>query len=219
MQGVLFDFGYTLFAHEPLRVTIATCARQLGAEMSDEHASSLAQRIDAAAMTPEELVHPRDLDATVWKQRWEFLYALADESLEGLGAAVNMAMHDPAEWIPYQRTGETLRALAEHGLSIGIVSNTGWDIRQAFEVHGASSSVASFTLSYEAGAMKPDPKIFAAACESLGLAPEQVVMVGDDPRADGGAAHAGIPTLLLPALPPHCDNGVAAVLDLVGIHD
>ena len=41
-------------------------------------------------------------------------------------------------------------------------------------------------------------------------------MVGDDPRADSGAALSGIRTLLLPAQPPHTDNGIATVLDIVG---
>jgi hypothetical protein len=43
--------------------------------------------------------------------------------------------------------------------------------------------------------------------------------VGDEPRADSGAVLAGIRTLLLPALPPHTDNGVASVIDLAGMSD
>jgi FMN phosphatase YigB (HAD superfamily) len=219
VRGVLFDFGNTLFAHASLNVTIADCARQLGAPMSDEHATTLAQRIDTAAMTPDELAHPRDLDAAVWKQRWEILYGIADESVDGLGDAVNAAMHDPQAWIPYRRSGATLRSLHAHGLAVGIVSNTGWDVRRAFSAHSMYGSVTSFTLSYEAGATKPDREIFDVACKSLGLAPEELIMVGDDPRADSGGVRAGIRTLLLPALPPHGDNGVAAVIDLVGIRD
>ncbi len=57
------------------------------------------------------------------------------------------------------------------------------------------------------------------ACESLGLAADEVLMVGDDPRADSGAVVAGIRTLLLPAFPTHADNGIDAVVDLVGIGD
>jgi hypothetical protein len=41
-------------------------------------------------------------------------------------------------------------------------------------------------------------------------------MVGDDPRADSGAVLVGIRTLLLPVQPPHTDNGIAAVLDMIG---
>jgi putative hydrolase of the HAD superfamily len=127
-------------------------------------------------------------------------------------------MHAPDEWIPYPRAAATLQSLHQHGLAVGIVSNTGWDVRTVFAEHAMAAVVTAFTLSYEAGFVKPDPRIFEAACESLRLGPDQVVMVGDDPRADSGAVHAGIRTLLLPTLPPRVDNGVGEVLRLAGIH-
>jgi HAD superfamily hydrolase (TIGR01493 family) len=217
VRGVLFDFGNTLFAHDPLSITIAECARRLGVPMSPEQADDLAERIDAAAMTPDELAHVRDLDAAVWSRRWQILYGIADEWAARLGEEINRDMHEPLAWIPYLQTGATLRALHDHGVAVGIVSNTGWDVRAVFAAHSMSGFVTSFTLSYEAGAVKPDRKIFDVACDSLGLSADQVVMVGDDPQADSGAALAGIRTLLLPALPPHNDNGVGTVLGLAGI--
>ena len=214
---MLFDFGNTLFAHDPLSITIAECARRLSVPMSPDQAEDLAERIDAAAMTPDELAHVRDLDAAVWSRRWQILYGIADEWAAQLGDEINRDMHDPLAWIPYLHTGATLRALHDHGVAVGIVSNTGWDVRAVFAALSMSEFVTSFTLSYEAGAVKPDRKIFDVACDSLGLSSDRVVMVGDDPRADSGAVLAGIRTLLLPALPPHADNGVDAVLGLAGI--
>ena len=216
VRGVLFDFGNTLFAHAPLATTISECARRLGVPMSDEQATDLADRIDAAAMTPDELAYVRDLDAAVWGRRWKVLYAIADEWVALLGDAINTDMHDPLAWVPYTRSGETLRRLRESGVPVGIVSNTGWDVRAVFAAHSMSDFVTSFTLSYEAGAVKPDNKIFRAACDSLCLEPSEVLMVGDDPRADSAAVLSGIRTLLLPAQTPHTDNGIATVLDIVG---
>jgi len=215
VRGVLFDFGNTLFAHAPLGSTIGECARRLGVPMSDEQATDLADRIDAASMTPNELAHVRDLDAAVWGRRWKVLYSIADEWAERLGDAINSDMHDPLAWVPYTRSGETLRTLHDDGVLVGVVSNTGWDVRAVFAAHSMSQFVSSFTLSYEAGAVKPDHRIFDVACTSLGLDPAEVLMVGDDPRADSGAVLAGIRTLLLPALPPHADNGIGAVLDII----
>ena len=215
---MLFDFGNTLFAHDPLSSTVAECARRLGVPMSQEQAIDLARRIDAAAMAPDELAHLRDLDAAVWSRRWKILYGIADEWAEQLGDAINADMHDPLSWAPYARSGATLRALHDNGLAVGIVSNTGWDVRTVFEAHSMLEAVSSFTLSYETGTVKPDREIFDAACESLSLAPSEVVMVGDDPRADSGAVLAGVRTLLLPALPPHSDNGIGSVLDVAGLH-
>ena len=217
IRGVLFDFGNTLFAHDPLAVTIARCARRLGVPMTDELAVELASRIDTAAMSPDELAHVRDLDPEVWRRRWKVLYGIADEWTARLGDEINADMHDPLAWIPYAQTGATLRTLHDHALAIGIVSNTGWDVRTVFAAHKMSGFVTSFTLSYEAGAVKPRRGIFDVACRSLGLAADQLMMVGDDPVADSGAVLAGIRTLLLPALPPHSDNGLDALLDLAGV--
>jgi putative hydrolase of the HAD superfamily len=219
VRGVLFDFGNTLFAHAPLSITIGECARRLGVPMSDEQSVDLANRIDAASMTPDELAHVRDLDAAVWSSRWKVLYGIADEWIAELGDCINADMHDPLAWIPYTATGETLRRLRDRGMAIGIVSNTGWDVRKVFAAHSMAGFVTSFTLSFEVGAVKPERRIFEAACESLDVSPDRVVMVGDDPRADSGAVLAGIRTLLLPALPPHTDNGVASVIDLAGLSD
>ena len=212
---MLFDFGYTLFAHAPLAATISDCARRLGTKLSDEQAVILAGRIDLAAMAPEELAYPRDFDAAIWSQRWRVLYGLADEFGDGLGASIFESMHDPHEWVPYREAASTLRALSAGGIRVGVVSNTGWDVRRAFAAHSMSTYVASFTLSYDVGAVKPDPAIFAVACEGLGLNARDVLMVGDDPRSDGGAVTAGIRTILLPIAQQGSDNGLGCVLRLL----
>ena len=83
-----------------------------------------------------------------------------------------------------------------------------------FAAHAMDGFVTSFTLSYEVGAVKPDRRIFDAACASLRLAPDEVVMVGDDPQADSGAVLAGIRTMLLPALPSAHRQRHRRVIDL-----
>lgn len=214
VRGVLFDFGYTLFAHATLVDTISGCAARLGVALDDDRAIAVARRIDAAAMAPDELAHPRDYDAMVWAERWRLLYGIADEVVTGLGDSLFESMHDPMAWVPYQDTASTLRTLRAAGLPVGIVSNTGWDVRAAFVAHGVAAEVDAFTLSYECGAVKPSPEIFTSACASIDVEAEHVLMVGDDPRSDGGAATAGIRTLLLPARAPGTDNDLAAVLRL-----
>jgi FMN phosphatase YigB (HAD superfamily) len=215
VRGVLFDFGFTLFAHAPLSVTLADGARRLGVELSDERAAALAEHIDGEAMAPAELAHPRDLDSAVWAERWRVLYSIADEIVDGLGTAVFSSMHDPLEWIPFRRSASTLRSLRADGVPVGIVSNTGWDVRTVFSAHSMTASVTSFTLSYEVGLVKPSPQIFTLACASLGLPVDEVLMVGDDPRSDGGAVAAGIRTLLLPPGQLGSDNGIDSVLRLL----
>lgn len=215
IDAVLFDFGSTLFAHEPLAVTVHDACRRLGTPVSMVWAEGLAGRIEAAAHTDSELLHPRDLDAEVWSTRWRVLYAAADQEVTGLGAAVFAAMHDPHEWTAYAATASVLHELADAGVRVGVVSNTGWDIRTVFRAHSLDHLVHTFVLSYEVGAVKPAVEIFQAACRRLEARPEQTLMVGDDPVADAGAVRAGLRTLLLPALAPGAANGVDAVARIV----
>jgi HAD superfamily hydrolase (TIGR01493 family) len=215
LRGVLFDFGNTLFSHESLAATIAGCCTRLGADVPAGWAQQLAARIDVAAHTPDELRHPRDLDAAVWRARWHELYAVADDEVPGLGADVYRAMHDPLAWHPYASTAATLRRLHTAHVPVGVVSNTGWDVRAVFAAHGLGELVHAFLLSYEAGLVKPAAAMFERACTAIGLPPAEVLMVGDDIVADAGAARAGLTTLLLPVVPPGAENRLGAVAHLV----
>jgi HAD superfamily hydrolase (TIGR01493 family) len=215
-RGVLFDFGSTLFAHAPLAETIEEACRQLGDPRSAEWSDAYAARVEVAAHTVEELRHPRDLDADVWRARWHVLYALADDEVPGLGVAIYEAMHDPLQWRPFATTAATLARIHAAGVQVAVVSNTGWDVRSVFVAHHLDQFVNAYVLSYEVGAVKPSAAIFLAACDALGLQPGECLMVGDDARADSGAVTVGLRTLLLPALAPGRDNGVEAAAQIVG---
>lgn len=213
---MLFDFGNTLFAHAPLSDTIVAAGAAIGATVMAAEAVDLARRIDVAAASPAEEHRQRDLDAEVWQSRWHVLYALADDRHPGLGAAIYDAMHDPAQWMPFARTAAVLDALHRSGLRIGVLSNTGWNVRNVLHAHGLERLVTSFTLSCEVGAAKPAAEIFAAAYHSLDADPWDVMMVGDDPSADVGGVPLGIRTMILPPTPVGTDNGLDAVLGSVG---
>lgn len=216
IDAVLFDFGHTLFAHTPGPEVLANEAAALGHPLSPADADELWREIDTAAMDPAEMARGRDLDGEVWHTRWPVLYGLADRVVPGLGAAMNHSFHDPWAWIPYQDTATVLEALAADGVAVGVVSNTGWDIRTPFTVRGLDRWITSFTLSYQCGAAKPDPKIFHTACQSLGTSPEHTLMVGDDAIADRGAHDAGLAGVVLvdPTTPQGAPHHLDMILDL-----
>jgi len=71
------------------------------------------------------------------------------------------------------------------------VSNGNADIERIGLAHLFRHSIAS----RDCGVAKPDPAIFHAACARLGLPPERVLHVGDDPLLDVvGARAAGLRT-------------------------
>jgi putative hydrolase of the HAD superfamily len=141
---------------------------------------------------PAELALGRDLDAAVWRSRWPVIYAARDAQVAGLGTALVRSFHDPMQWVPYADTASALAAARAGGLRVGVASNTGWDIRAVFAAHKMIDLVDAFTLSYECGAVKPQPAFFAAACAALDVKPSETVIVGDDATTDGRAPDGGL---------------------------
>ena len=69
--------------------------------------------------------------------------------------------------------------------------------------------------SADVGYRKPNPMIFTIALERMGLAPSEVMHVGDRPDADGaGAADAGIAPVILDRAETLGDCGFATVRSL-----
>jgi HAD superfamily hydrolase (TIGR01549 family) len=89
----------------------------------------------------------------------------------------------------FEDVAETLARLREIGIRAWVVSNLaapyGPPLRPLL-----GDSVCGLSLSYEVGAIKPDPAIFAHACRGLSLDPSRVLMVGDSRRADVEGAEA-----------------------------
>jgi FMN phosphatase YigB (HAD superfamily) len=56
-------------------------------------------------------------------------------------------------------------------------------------------------LSFEVGAIKPDPEIFQTTLTQLGVEAGNAVMVGDSDEADGGARAIGCGFALVDPLP------------------
>jgi FMN hydrolase / 5-amino-6-(5-phospho-D-ribitylamino)uracil phosphatase len=58
---------------------------------------------------------------------------------------------------------------------------------------GIAHLFAGHITAISAGAAKPDGRIFARLAEAAGVAPEQILHIGDDPHADVvGATQAGM---------------------------
>lgn len=216
-DAVLFDFGGTLFGHTTGLQLVTEAARTLGVDLPADQADSVWAEIDAAAMAPEEVALGRDLDSAVWRARWAELYGLADRTVAGLGAAIDANMHDPWAWVPHGDTVPVLEALHDAGVTVGVVSNTGWEIRGPFAVRGLDHLVASFVLSSEVGLVKPDPTIFRLAAEAVATDPAGTLFVGDNPVADGGAVTVGMGVLLVPPAPLGAAHGLVGACRLCGV--
>jgi glucose-1-phosphatase len=90
------------------------------------------------------------------------------------------------------------------GHRLGILSNTSpahwaWVTAGRFGIVNLAFDLA--VLSYEIGACKPEPKIFAAAAELAGVRPEEIFFVDDMPENVAGARQAGFDAVLYTTTP------------------
>ncbi len=219
-DAVLFDNGDTLF-HKPVAPpAIAELAASLGRPVGEVEAAAAYQAVKAnkLAILDETLVLGRNRSAD-----GHFAYYTACyEPLEAVAPGMALAFYrrfktDPASMIPYPDTAPTLRALHEAGIKLGVVSNTGWNIRQGYERAGFGELIDAYVLSFEHGIAKPDRGIWELACCELGVAPERVLMVGNNPVADSGAASLGCTCLILPGVERGRERGLATVLRVVDV--
>jgi len=82
---------------------------------------------------------------------------------------------------------------------------------------GIHTHFAHHICARDHGVAKPDPRIFLAAAERLGVAPDQILHVGDDPEMDVvGARDAGLRTAWInrDGLPWPAELGAPPELDL-----
>jgi putative hydrolase of the HAD superfamily len=129
---------------------------------------------------------------------------------------------------PGTRAG--LRALAETGVRMGVISNADGTIEQQLRDlqlvqvgEGPGVEVECVVDSTVAGVAKPDPAIFHLALEAMGIAAEDAWYVGDTPAFDiAGARAAGLRPIIMD--PYHLHEGadyerVATLRDVAELVD
>jgi putative hydrolase of the HAD superfamily len=152
-----------------------------------------------------------------------------DADLEAVVDALRAS--DQGRMVAYPESAPTLNALRGAGLAVGVCSNWGWELDPYLAEVGLLELVDAGVTSARAGARKPHPFIYAASLEALGVAPHQVIFVGDSwepdvrgPRRAGMASvhvwrseeRAGIEA---PALEPgdHRVDELSGLLEILGV--
>lgn len=93
-------------------------------------------------------------------------------------------------WVTPPEVVPVLTALRSSGRLLAVASNFDHRFLGVFESLGLAGHFDLIWLPSSAGVAKPDPRFFEGACERLGVAPAEAVMIGDDIQKDLEAARA-----------------------------
>ncbi|MGQ9674999.1 MAG: HAD family hydrolase [Chloroflexota bacterium] len=161
------------------------------------------------ALAEYERVWERNLDISTAEQL-EVIFRLLDPSLlSRLDVSalrdISAAYIEPVFHVaPMRKEGlnEVLQELKRQGRRLGLVCNTGrtpgWAVRQLLDSFGVLKYFDAMAFSNEERVRKPAAEIFQRVVNSLGVSPETIAHVGDNPVADiAGAKGCGMRAILI----------------------
>jgi putative hydrolase of the HAD superfamily len=222
--AVLLDAGGVFVLPDPVRIlgafTLAECSvpRDVLADAHYRAAARFGIHLDVEVC---------------WNEAWtEYLQTYVEECGVPPDRRDEAHLHldsefaDAALWVdPVPGCLEGLQALAECGVRLGIISNAdgmmGSRLAQLELCQvgpGVGVEIECVVDSGNVGVMKPDPRIFQAAIDLLGLEADQVWYVGDMPAIDVvGARRAGIRPYLMDPLSLHLDAAYERISSLAAL--
>jgi len=217
IEAVLFDFANTLFRMVPTDRLLERVWRAAGLDPAGLDPAAVARQVRVAGRLPHVLAaqHERDTSLAAHRAATEAWFSEVP-ALAGIFEFAYAEVLAVESWFPYEDTAPVLRELAARSIPVGIVSDIAWDVRLNLAAYGLEDTVQAYSLSYELGCEKPDPRMFLKPCADLGVDPRRTLMVGDNPPKDGGAVSCGLRVFLLPSEPKMGVRGLSSVLDLLG---
>ena len=199
MRAVLFDaVGTLVHLREPVGITYARLAAVQGVSIP---ASRLEEAFGRVLASAPPNVHPGCTPAALearerawWRERVRETFRTAAPGVplpdfERLFEALWHHYARAAAWRLAEGVQEAFRALRE-GRALAVLSNFDHRLRPLLRELGLGAHLAAVVLPADAGAAKPDARIFRVALGRLGIAAEQAVYVGDHARQDVAASRA-----------------------------
>lgn len=202
IAGIVVDAVGTLIEPEPtVAIAYAEAARRQGREL-DPVAIAGRFREHFGADEQDEARGPLASDEAIERRRWRRIVGqVLPELPDPDRAFAELWDHfaRASSWRVFDDAAPALRRLSELGLGVRIASNFDGRLRS---VLGGLSALASWSdgvvISSEVGRRKPHPDFYRAACDRLGLPPDRVLCVGDDPENDvRGPIRAGLRAILI----------------------
>jgi putative hydrolase of the HAD superfamily len=205
IKAVFFDAAGTLI--KPARRVGESYAAIAAKHGKDVLASDIAERFRVCFDLAPRLAFPgateqslTGLERDWWKQLVAHVFEpwTPFDRFEEYFAELFAYFAEPKAWALYPEVSETLSALKQRGVILGVISNFDSRLVGILDGLGAGSSFGQIFVSSRVGYAKPDPRIFQVALSCHGLRPSDAIHVGDSETNDlQGANNAGLRGVLV----------------------
>ncbi|MGE3499438.1 MAG: HAD-IA family hydrolase [Candidatus Binatia bacterium] len=192
VRAVLFDAVGTLIRlREPVGETYARLAGVGEPAAIGSAFANLLRARSAMVFTDRRAAAVRAVEREWWEGLVRDVFAATGVALpDGAFPALWAHYASAAAWQAAPGAHALLETLRAAGLRTGVVSNFDHRLPAVLEALALAPLLEDVVLPADAGAAKPDSRIFALALSRLGVRAEETVYVGDDAREDVAAAQA-----------------------------
>lgn len=209
VRAIAFDAVGTLFR---TRTSVGETYRDIAAGHGVEaDAAWLEERFQALAKE-----HGTPADRPGWRERVRSVFPAPEEfvNFDAFFEEVFTVFESGSGWRLYPETREVLSRLSEGGFSLGVVTNFDDRVVGVLDDLGIGHLFLTVQTPESSGYRKPDPRIFLRAARTLGVQPQETLMVGDHAVEDlEGARSAGMHSLLVDRR-PHPGQAAFIIPDL-----
>ncbi len=202
VRGIVLDAVGTLIRPSPsVSLAYTQAAARQGVDVDPREVGRRFRehfRVDEG----DERRGPLSTDETIEHRRWKRLVHLCLPEVPDPDRAFDELWEhfaDPRSWVVFPDVADGVLRLRSLGLRICVASNFDRRLhRVASGLPELSPWIEPLVISSEVGFRKPHPEFYRAACERLGLSPDEVLSIGDDLQNDVlGPSEVGLQALLL----------------------
>jgi putative hydrolase of the HAD superfamily len=188
IRALIFDAGDILYFRPERGAKFAAFLKELGLEVSPNHTRQ--------KKAIEYKAYRGEIDHDEYREAIVRMYGITQP--EQVERGKQILVDDGGNVAFFEGVPETLRTLDEQGYLLAVVTDTANSISAKlgwFERGGFGHVWDSIVSSMELGTRKPDPKIYQAALDQLGVDAAQAAFVGHKTTELEGAKAVGMNTI------------------------